>query len=162
MGNGFVMVRRDLLEQVARPKMASLNSLECGLVAAAIAKQEICKVLDEAGAPSPIRLSSDRERRIYVAGPMTGLPDLNFPAFNAMAAKLRAEGWHVENPAEHGVVNGAEWADYLRFDIGLLASCEAIMLLPGWSKSKGANLEVHIARQLGMPIKLAEGAESAG
>ena len=38
--------------------------------------------------------------RIYVAGPMTGHPELNFPAFHAAATELRALGHHVENPAE--------------------------------------------------------------
>lgn len=108
-----------------------------------------------------IQLQQDRTKRVYIAGPMTGLPEFNFPAFNAMAATMRAEGWRVENPAEHGIVDGAEWADYLRYDIGLLATCEAVMLLPGWSKSRGACLEVSIARQLDMPIMLAEGAEAA-
>ena len=108
-----------------------------------------------------IQLKQDRTKRVYIAGPMTGLPDFNFPAFNAMAATMRAEGWHVENPAEHGHVDGAEWGDYLRYDIGRLATCEAVMLLPGWSKSRGACLEVSIARQLDMPIMLAEGAEAA-
>ena len=100
------------------------------------------------------------ERRIYVAGPMTGLPDLNFPAFEAAAAILRAEGWHVENPSDHGVVWGLDWQDYLRYDLGRLATCAAIYLLPGWSRSKGAMLEVNIARQLEMTILLAPGAEA--
>lgn len=108
-----------------------------------------------------IDLAESRGKRLYIAGPMTGYPDFNFPAFNAAAATMRAEGWHVENPAEHGIVEGAEWGDYLRYDIGRLATCESIMLLPGWSKSKGAGLEVTIARQLGMPIMLAEGSEQA-
>lgn len=108
-----------------------------------------------------VLLTQDRAKRVYIAGPMTGIEDFNFPAFNAMADNMRAGGWHVENPADHGVVHGAEWADYLRYDVGRLATCEAIMLLPGWSKSKGANLEVTIARQLGMPIMLADGAEPA-
>lgn len=108
-----------------------------------------------------IELAKSRGKRLYIAGPMTGYPEFNFPAFNAAAATMRAEGWHVENPAEHGIVDGAEWGDYLRYDIGRLATCEAIMLLPGWSRSKGAGLEVTIARQLGMPIMLARGAEQA-
>lgn len=107
-----------------------------------------------------VALSASRKNRIYVAGPMTGLPEFNFPAFNTMAERLRAEGWHVENPADHGETEGAEWADYLRFDIESLATCEAIMLLPGWSKSKGANLEVHIAKQIGVTIMLSDGAEA--
>ncbi|HBO2747816.1 TPA: DUF4406 domain-containing protein [Pseudomonas aeruginosa] len=100
--------------------------------------------------PAAVQLSVSRERRIYVAGPMTGYKDFNFPAFNAQAEELRGLGYHVENPAEHGIVDGAEWQDYLRYDIGRLSTCEAIFLLPGWSKSKGAALEVHIAKALGM------------
>ena len=96
-----------------------------------------------------ISLAPERSGRIYIAGPMTGLPDFNFPAFNDMAAILRGLGYHVENPAEHGVVDGAEWADYLRYDIARLATCEALVLLPGWPWSRGALLEVHIAKALG-------------
>lgn len=106
-----------------------------------------------------VHLRADRERRVYVAGPMTGLPEYNFPLFNATAAKLRGEGWHVENPAEHGHVEGACWADYLRWDISRIATCGAIYLLDGWEKSKGARLEVHIAGVLGLRVLLADGAE---
>lgn len=100
--------------------------------------------------PAVVQLSGSRERRVYIAGPMTGYKDFNFPAFNAQAEALRGLGYHVENPAEHGIVHGAEWQDYLRYDIGRLSTCEAIFLLPGWSKSKGAALEAHIAKALGM------------
>lgn len=107
-----------------------------------------------------VHLRADRRRRVYVAGPMTGLPASNFPAFNARSAELRAAGWHVENPAEHGHIDGAVWADYLRWDISRIATCGSIHLLPGWSKSKGATLEVFIAWVLGMEIQLGVGAES--
>ncbi|WP_319942079.1 DUF4406 domain-containing protein [Pseudomonas quasicaspiana] len=39
-------------------------------------------------------------RRIYISGPMTGLPDFNFPAFAAEANRLRGLGFDVVNPAE--------------------------------------------------------------
>lgn len=97
-----------------------------------------------------VHLRTDRARRIYIAGPMTGLPGYNFDAFNAKAAELRAEGWHVENPAEHGHIDGATWADYLRWDISRIATCGAIFLLPGWQDSKGASLEVVIGKALGV------------
>lgn len=104
-------------------------------------------------------LQADRVMRVYIAGPMTGLPEFNFPAFNAMAEVLRADGWHVENPAEHGHVDGAEWGDYLRCDISRLSTCSAMMLLPGWSSSRGARLEVSIAKELGHEILYAVDAE---
>lgn len=105
-----------------------------------------------------VHLRADRKQRIYVAGPMTGLPEFNFPAFNSAADKLRSEGWHVENPAEHGHIDGADWADYLRWDISRIATCGAIYLLPGWEGSKGATLEVSIGKALGMEFILAPGA----
>ncbi len=106
-----------------------------------------------------VSLAEHRANRIYVAGPMTGLPDLNFPAFNAAAAELRAEGWHVENPAEHGIVDGAQWSDYMHTDLQQLSTCCAIYLLPGWSKSRGATLEAHVAQALGMAVYYAPNTE---
>jgi hypothetical protein len=104
-------------------------------------------------------LSADRKNRIYIAGPMTGLPEYNFPAFNAAAKLLRAAGWHVENPAEHGHVEGAGWSDYLRWDLTRIATVSTMYLLPGWKKSKGARLEVTVARELGIELICAPGAE---
>ncbi|MEX3772505.1 DUF4406 domain-containing protein [Pseudomonas sp. MYb118] len=83
---------------------------------------------------------------------MTGFEDFNFPAFNKMAADLRARGYLIENPAEHGVVASAEWADYVAYDLTRLGLCGQVAVLPGWENSKGARLEVHIARELGMPV----------
>lgn len=39
-------------------------------------------------------------KHLYISGPITGMPDLNFPAFHAAAAALRAAGYTVTNPAE--------------------------------------------------------------
>jgi hypothetical protein len=88
--------------------------------------------------------------RLYLAGPMTGIKDLNFPAFHRAAASLRASGYEVVNPAEINCDPTAGWAFCMRKDIAELVTCEAIGLLPGWEKSRGAKLEHHIATQLGM------------
>ncbi|NIF51427.1 DUF4406 domain-containing protein [Burkholderia sp. Ax-1724] len=99
--------------------------------------------------------------RIYVAGPMTGIPDLNFPAFHAAAARLRAEGHEVINPAEINADPTAAWAACMRADIRELVTCEAIYLLPGFEDSRGARLERHIAVELGMTILYAAQKEFA-
>ncbi|UFQ02213.1 DUF4406 domain-containing protein [Pseudomonas fitomaticsae] len=103
-------------------------------------------------AKGSVTLADTRTNRLYLAGPMTGFEDFNFPAFNKMAAELRAQGYVVENPAEHGVVDGADWADYMAYDLTRLGLCGQVAVLPGWENSKGARLEVHIARELGMPV----------
>ncbi|MFJ2539417.1 DUF4406 domain-containing protein [Pseudomonas sp. NPDC087614] len=104
-----------------------------------------------------VTLQSDRTNRLYLTGPTTGIEDFNFPAFNDMAAKLRARGYRVENPAEHGVVEGAEWGDYMAYDLTRLGLCGMVAVMPGWDASRGARLEVHIARELGMPVVNAHG-----
>lgn len=108
----------------------------------------------------------EKMSRVYIAGPMTGYPELNFPAFRAAAADYRRRGYFVINPAE---LNGgdnepAKWAamdasekaaHYLRclkVDINALTTCDTIVMLDGWTKSKGACLEHHIARELGFTV----------
>lgn len=91
----------------------------------------------------------------YVSGPMSGLPDLNFPAFHAAAQKLRGMGFEVVNPAElnpDAEAKGHTWATCMRVDIKALMECDHIFMLPGWRASRGAKLEHHIAKSLGMTI----------
>lgn len=93
-----------------------------------------------------------REGRIYIAGPMTGYEDHNFPAFHAKAKELRDAEFVVENPADHGVVDWAEWGDYLRYDISRLLLCDSVYFLKGWQNSKGANFEWRVAKTLGLTM----------
>lgn len=109
---------------------------------------------------------------IYVAGPMRGIPDFNFPAFDAAALQLRALGHVVCNPAErdreiHGESVGksatGDLADiaHLGFDLRetlawdlnwIAANADAVAVLPGWEDSKGAAAEVALARALGLVV----------
>lgn len=95
-------------------------------------------------------------KRIYISGPMTGLPDLNFPAFHAEAARLRAIGFEVVNPADLNPDPEAAWSDCMRADIKALCDCDTLALLEGWQKSAGAHLEMHIAHRIGMEIVIAK------
>lgn len=113
--------------------------------------------------------------RIYLAGPMRGIPEFNFPAFHAAAAKLRADGHEVFNPAERdierhngvdiskGNVSGDESLAAvqhgfdLRVALGedlayICAKAQGVALLPGWQNSKGARAEFHTAIALGLEI----------
>lgn len=90
--------------------------------------------------------------RVYISGPMTGIADLNAPAFAAEAARLLALGYQVENPADVVLPDGATWADFMRADIPRLLACTHIRMLDGWTMSKGARLEHHIAISLGLEV----------
>lgn len=89
---------------------------------------------------------------IYLSGPMTGLPDHNFPAFNREAARLRAMGYRVVNPAEINKDAGSRWHDCLRKDLEQMLTCNTLALLDGWEHSNGAHLELHVAHRVGMRI----------
>lgn len=90
--------------------------------------------------------------KIYIAGPMTDLPDYNFPAFHAAAANLRSMGHEVVNPAELPAPAEPTWENYLRGALRAMLTCEAVVLLPGWVRSNGARLERMVADRLRMPV----------
>jgi hypothetical protein len=90
--------------------------------------------------------------RLYIAGPMTGYPDLNFPAFAREAVYFRSHGHEVVNPAEINPDPTAKWHDCMRADIRELVDCDSVAMLPGWEKSKGARLEHYIANALEIKI----------
>lgn len=88
--------------------------------------------------------------KLYLSGPMTGLPEHNFPAFNDYAKRLRALGHQVINPAELPPCGSYE--DYLRMDIEAILSVEAIAVLPGWEESTGCYYETTVATAIGIPV----------
>lgn len=97
--------------------------------------------------------------RLYVAGPMSGVIDDNFPAFEDAAARLRAVGYSVINPAQDsGLPPGRPWADYMRADLPLLLQCHGVAYLLGAATprqmqlSRGLRLERIVAEALDMPI----------
>lgn len=101
--------------------------------------------------------------KIYLAGPMTGIPNFNFPKFDRVSAELRANGYEVVSPAEldspefrasvmaDGITGNEKrltglWGDCLARDVKLIADdgIEAIFLLEDWNKSRGARLEATV------------------
>lgn len=97
--------------------------------------------------------------RVYLAGPMTGLPQFGFPAFDAAAKMLRERGYDVVSPADISRSFDAtpETVDDLLpaimgEDLRLLCTCESICMLPGWLNSPGARIEYDIAVYLGLSV----------
>src|SRR5688500_20303037 len=92
--------------------------------------------------------------RLYIAGPMTGLPNLNYDKFNRTAVALAANGHEVYNPAStfNGAFLDLPYDIWLREAIRLVSMVNGIVLLDRWWMSKGALTEIHIGLSLGMPF----------
>lgn len=108
--------------------------------------------------------------KLYVAGPMTGIPQFNFPAFDAIAVELRRYGHDVVSPAElddpedraaalaskdgsaldYGKGVKKTWGKFLARDVELIADggIECIVVIDGWEYSRGARLETFVGRMM--------------
>lgn len=104
-------------------------------------------------------------KKFYLAGPMSGYAQFNFPLFYKVTEQLRGVGMDIISPAEldakEGVaeealastdgnpeVTSLSWADLLARDVKLIADkhdgVHGIVFLPQWSKSRGARLEAFV------------------
>ncbi len=90
--------------------------------------------------------------RIYISGPMSGMPDFNRAAFHLAWNELHAQGYEAINPGNIEGDDDWTWSDWMREDIKWLVDCQNIVMLPGWEKSRGAKLEKYIAQELGMRV----------
>lgn len=108
--------------------------------------------------------------KVYLAGPMSGYPSFNIPAFKEATKVLRSRGFTVISPVE---LDGEEdeailiksptgshddlprpYDQYLSTDHEVIRSepgLEAIVTLPGWAFSPGATSEVRVAAERGIP-----------
>ena len=66
---------------------------------------------------------------IYISGPMTGIPEFNYPAFIEAKTLLEKEGFSVLSP--HEAPKSETWEGYMRHDLKLVCDSDAICLLPG-------------------------------
>lgn len=92
---------------------------------------------------------------IYIAGPISGQPDLNRSSFYKAQEALNSLGFDVENPHEFcrhiKTVNPSDPMFY-RQGFLVLATCTDILLLDGWQYSPGAQLESKAAVLFGMNV----------
>jgi hypothetical protein len=104
-----------------------------------------------------------KPKAVYVAGPMTGYPEFNFPAFFAAQKKLEAQGWKVWNPADKdseanldpeavktgndklAMEKGFDFRDAFGWECDKVVNGDGIYMLKGWEASPGARAEHAIA-----------------
>lgn len=107
--------------------------------------------------------------RIYISGPMRGLPQFNHPTFERAACALRGQRHEVFSPHEKNEADGYDFTGMtgtedlaeigfdlrraLALDLGwICAEAEGVVVLPGWHKSSGSRAEVSAALALDVPV----------
>jgi len=96
-----------------------------------------------------------KSSKIYIAGPMSGIADWNYQAFFDAEKTLKEQHGYdnILNPATNPKnPDGHSWSEFMRDAIKLIIQCDHAVFLNGWEKSMGANIEMLIAKSLGMGL----------
>lgn len=93
-------------------------------------------------------------RKVYISGPMTGIQDLNYPAFFAAEAELKSRGYTVLNPAREP--NGLTYREYMARAVSFVLMADIVVTLPNVHKSPGARAEIALAASIQLPIMTLE------
>jgi nucleoside 2-deoxyribosyltransferase len=99
--------------------------------------------------------------KVYLAGPMRGYPEFNFPAFDAYRDALIKKGYEVISPADldrkagfdpSDVVTGELQREMITRDVQAICTCDALVLMPGWESSTGVKVEKALAEFLNLEV----------
>lgn len=90
--------------------------------------------------------------RLYVAGPMSGYLECNFPAFHAAKKALEQVGYEVVSPADFGSPE-SHYVDLIREDLRAMLDCHGVATLEYWWESVGARNEVQVGGILKLPVR---------
>lgn len=96
---------------------------------------------------------------LYISGPFSA-PDnagirQNIAVASDAALEMWRAGWTVFCPHKNtaGFQNARDLSHerWMIGDLEILRKCDAILMLPGWSQSRGAIMEHRFAGELGLP-----------
>jgi len=90
-------------------------------------------------------------KRIYICGKVTGDPNY-YIKFLRENGRLFSHGFEPVNPAAFISAN-EPWEKAMKKALRMMLLCDGVSLLPDWKKSKGAKIEVSLARKLGMDVR---------
>jgi hypothetical protein len=96
--------------------------------------------------------------KYYLAGPMTGIPEFNFPLFIQVCEYLRERELTILSPHEidHGETDenrgSLSYGAYMRAGLRLMLDCDGVIVLPGWKESQGVRVELALAKACEMEL----------
>ena len=101
---------------------------------------------------------------LYLSGPMSGIPDFNYPLFTDAAAHLRRLGFDVISPHELDSEAGVDLDAFteadrraaLARDVAAVTRADGVAVLPGWEQSSGARAELALAVAIPIPARTVE------
>src|SRR5574344_571056 len=91
---------------------------------------------------------------VYISGPITSMPNLNKHNFSVAEAVLQYRGYQTCNPfvVNRSLPDDSLHSDFMRVDIAELVKCQRIYMLHGWWHSRGAIVELIVAKACGLKI----------
>lgn len=118
-------------------------------------------------------MQSEQVKQYYLAGPMSGIPQFNYPKFIRITSELRSAGLVIHSPVEMDTPKMQEaamenltgdltklqkdtdetWGDVLAKDVKLIADVvDGVIVMDGWEKSRGARLESFVCHLTKKPL----------
>jgi len=99
-----------------------------------------------------LNIDKSNIKTIYLSGPISFVPNNNHEKFSNATKKLTSKGYIVINPLELIENESSTWEECMKVDLTEMLKCDAVFVLDGWEKSRGATLEVFLSQKLSIPV----------